>query len=58
LGREAVHMLLSLIEDPNRAPAQRFLPTRLTLRRSCGCEIASVERLGGGVEAAAALSRV
>ena len=58
LGREAVRMLLSLIEDPDRAPTQRFLPTRLTLRRSCGCEIASVEHLGGGAEAEAALSRV
>jgi LacI family transcriptional regulator len=58
LGREAVRMLLSLIEDPDRAPTQRFLPTRLTLRRSCGCEIASVEHLGGGAEAKAALSRV
>jgi LacI family transcriptional regulator len=57
LGREAVRLLLSLIEDPNRAPTQRFLPTRLTLRRSCGCEIASVEHLGGGAEAEAALSR-
>jgi len=47
-----------LLEDPDRAPAQQFLPTRLTLRRSCGCEIASVEHLGGGVAAAAALSRV
>jgi LacI family transcriptional regulator len=58
LGREAVRMLLSLIEDPDRAPAQRFLPTRLTLRRSCGCEIAFVEHLGGGVAAEAAHSRV
>ena len=51
-------MLLSLIEDPDRAPMQRFLPTRLTLRRSCGCEIAGVEHLGGGVEAETALSLV
>jgi LacI family transcriptional regulator len=58
LGREAVRVLLSLIEDPNRAPTQRFLPTRLTLRRSCGCEIASVEHLRGGVEAETALSLV
>jgi DNA-binding LacI/PurR family transcriptional regulator len=58
LGREAVRMLLSLIEDPDRAPTQRFLPTRLTLRRSCGCEVASVEHLGGGVEAESALSLV
>ena len=59
LGREAVRMLLTLIEDPDRAPMQRFLPTRLTLRRSCGCEIApAVEDLGGGVEAETALSLV
>ena len=58
LGREAVRMLLSLIEDPDRAPEQRFLPTRLTLRRSCGCKIAFVEHLGGGVAAEAAHSRV
>ena len=39
LGREAVRMLLALIEQPDHAPVQRFLPTRLTLRRSCGCAL-------------------
>ena len=58
LGREAVRLLLSLIEDPNRAPTQRFLPTRLTLRRSCGCDIAGVEDVRGGVEAETALSLI
>jgi LacI family transcriptional regulator len=58
LGREAVRMLLALIEDPDRAPMHRFLPTRLTPRRSCGCEIAPVEHLGGGVEAETVLSLV
>jgi hypothetical protein len=47
-----------LIEDPDRAPMHQFLPTRLTLRRSCGCEIAGVENLGGGVEAEMVLSLV
>ena len=28
LGREAVRMLLALIDDPDRAPMHRFLPTR------------------------------
>jgi LacI family transcriptional regulator len=55
LGREAVRMLLSLIEDPGRAPMQRFLPTELTTRRSCGCAVATVDK-GGGVEAEAAMS--
>jgi LacI family transcriptional regulator len=58
LGREAVRMLLALIEDPDRAPMHRFLPTRLTPRRSCGCEIAGVENLRGGVEAETVLSLV
>ena len=50
LGREAVRMLLALIDDPDRAPMQRFLPTRLTLRRSCGCALAAGdEEAEGGV---------
>lgn len=36
-GRIAVQTLLELIEDPARAPIQRYLPARLALRRSCGC---------------------
>ena len=36
-GRGAVRALLELIEHPERAPIQRFLPTELALRRSCGC---------------------
>jgi LacI family transcriptional regulator len=56
LGREAVRMLLAAIASPGQAPMQRFLPTYLTLRRSCGCELASINEAGGGVEAATALS--
>jgi LacI family transcriptional regulator len=56
-GREAVRTLLELIELPDRAPIQRFLPTRLALRRSCGCtndawepdsELTAVESMPGG----------
>jgi DNA-binding LacI/PurR family transcriptional regulator len=36
-GRWAVRTLLELIENPERAPIQRCLTTRLELRRSCGC---------------------
>jgi LacI family transcriptional regulator len=57
LGREAVRLLLTLVEDPHAGPMQRFLPTRLTLRRSCGCTIVSAgNKLGGGVASEAALS--
>ncbi len=55
LGREAVRMLLTLIDDPDRAPMQRFFPTELTTRRSCGCAVATVEE-GGGVEIETVLS--
>jgi DNA-binding LacI/PurR family transcriptional regulator len=55
LGREAVRMLLSLIDDPDRAPMQRFLPTELTTRRSCGCAVTTVAE-GGGVETETVLS--
>ena len=58
LGREAVRMLLALIDDPDRAPMHRFLPTRLTPRQSCGCKNAGIEILGGGVEAETVLSLV
>jgi LacI family transcriptional regulator len=37
LGSEAVQVLLDLIASPERGPVQRFLPTELLLRRSCGC---------------------
>jgi LacI family transcriptional regulator len=56
LGREAVRLLLEAIDDPDHAPAQRFLPTQLTMRRSCGCELASFEEVRGGVEDATAVS--
>jgi LacI family transcriptional regulator len=55
LGREAVRMLLSLIDDPDRAPLQRFLPTELTTRRSCGCAVTAVDE-GGGVRTETVLS--
>ncbi len=35
MGYEAVRMLLSLIEDPSRPPAQVVLPTKLVERGSC-----------------------
>lgn len=56
LGREAVRMLLAAIDNPAQPTVQRFLPTQLTLRRSCGCELASVDEVGGGVEAETVLS--
>jgi LacI family transcriptional regulator len=43
-GREAVRTLLELIEDPSRGPIQRYLPTRLALRHTCGCKFAERER--------------
>ena len=39
LGGEAVRVLLHLIESPDKGPVQRFLPTRMLLRRSCGCGV-------------------
>jgi len=35
MGREAVRMLLELIEDPTRTTTQVILPTRLIVRGSC-----------------------
>lgn len=60
LGREAVRMLLATIEQPDRAPEQCFLPTQLTLRRSCGCHPTAVEEVetGGGAPAETVLSMV
>ncbi len=56
LGREAVRIVLATIDDPERIPVQHFLPTRLTLRRSCGCEPSEVSDQEGGVAAEPALS--
>jgi LacI family transcriptional regulator len=58
LGREAVRLLLTQLEDADAGPRQRFLPTRLTVRRSCGCETSGpeAEEWRGGVAAEAALS--
>jgi LacI family transcriptional regulator len=36
MGREAVRLLLELIEDPTRGTTQVILPTRLVVRQSCG----------------------
>jgi LacI family transcriptional regulator len=36
-GREAVKILLELLDHPERGPIQRYLSTQLALRRSCGC---------------------
>lgn len=36
-GRGTVRVLLEPIEQPERASIQRYLPTRLSPRRSCGC---------------------
>jgi LacI family transcriptional regulator, galactose operon repressor len=36
MGREAVQMLIGLIEDPSSRAAQVILPTRLVVRASCG----------------------
>jgi len=58
LGREAVRMLLELIDNPVGEPVQRFLPTQLTLRGSCGCNGASGIEVGGGVAAESGLSVV
>jgi LacI family transcriptional regulator len=56
LGREAVRLLLALVEESDTGPMQRFLPTQLTVRRSCGCAITGAEDLGGGVVPETALS--
>jgi DNA-binding LacI/PurR family transcriptional regulator len=49
LGLEAVRIVLATIDDPDCAPVQRFLPTHLTLRRSCGCELPAGADEEGGV---------
>jgi LacI family transcriptional regulator len=58
LGREAVRVLLARIDDPEQPPAQRFLPTTLTIRRSCGCELTAVDDgdVGGGARSETVLS--
>lgn len=50
LGREAVRMLLALVEQPDNPPRQQFLQTQLTLRHSCGCALTSSATTEGGVE--------
>jgi DNA-binding LacI/PurR family transcriptional regulator len=53
-GRGAVRALLELLDHPDRAPIQRFLPTELALRRSCGCgrelepTVTAVDVMAGG----------
>lgn len=53
-GREAVRTLLELLDHPDRGPIQRFLPTQLALRRSCGCAreseavVTAVDAIAGG----------
>ena len=42
MGGEAVRVLLDLIEAPERDPVQRFLPTQILLRNSCGCGVECV----------------
>jgi LacI family transcriptional regulator len=37
LGAQGVQALIDLLEHPEHAPIQRFLPFRLQIRRSCGC---------------------
>lgn len=37
LGSQGVQALIELLEHPERAPIQRFLPHKLQIRRSCGC---------------------
>ena len=56
LGREAVRLLLALIENPGQPPLQRFLPTALTVRRSCGFALAAIDDVGGGEASRAVLS--
>lgn len=58
LGREAVRLLLDMIASPASDTAQRYLPTHLTLRRSCGCQATTIESLGGGAHADSALLTV
>lgn len=53
-GREAVRVLLELLDHPESAPIQRILPTHLALRRSCGCvrepepSLTAVDTAAGG----------
>jgi LacI family transcriptional regulator len=47
LGRQAVRTLLELLSDPAKGTIQRFLPTRLSIRRSCGCNGTPVASLAG-----------
>ena len=53
-GAQAVRILLQLLDSPESAPIQRFLPTQLSLRRTCGCnrdeefEMTAVDATTGG----------
>ena len=55
LGQEAVRILLQRIDSSDIAPVQRFLPTHLALRTSCGCgsqpQIPAEDMIEGGVPA-------
>jgi len=37
LGAQGVQALIDLLEHPEHAPIQRYLPFKLQIRRSCGC---------------------
>ena len=47
LGRQAVRTLLELLANPERGPIQQFLPTRLSIRRSCGCNGTPAAEMAG-----------
>ncbi len=53
-GREAIRILLELLDRPGGPPIQRYLPTHLALRRSCGCGgdpvpmLTAVDSMSGG----------
>jgi LacI family transcriptional regulator len=53
-GTEAVRALIELLDHPERAPIQRFLPYELVLRRTCGCgrelepALTAAEGMAGG----------
>ncbi len=52
LGAQGVQALIDLLEHPEHAPIQRFLPFRLQIRRSCGCGVtisSSMVQTTGGV---------
>jgi LacI family transcriptional regulator len=52
LGAQGVQALIDLLEHPEHAPIQRYLPFKLQIRRSCGCGAAISPELAkttGGV---------